>query len=457
MGQLTFRLEPEKRIFTVAELTSSIRRTLGREYDDIRVAGEISGLTIARSGHAYFTLKDKTAVLGCVLFASALRLLRFKPQEGLAVVARGSIDVYEPRGQYQFIVQGLEPQGFGALQLAFEQLKNRLTAEGLFAPERKRPLPKMPRRIGIVTSPSGAAIRDIIHVLTRRFPGVCIRLFPTAVQGEGAVEGICNGLEYFSRTGWAEVVIAGRGGGSLEDLWAFNEEAVARAIAACQVPVVSAVGHETDFTIADFVADLRAPTPSVAAELVVPNRADMLQTLSTTTARAGRAARYLLAYAREQLMRQGVDKAIAVLHRRIGRGLQAVDEQDYRLRNRLHAMLEARRRALDSLDRRLRERDLRVRLARDHQRLDAAARAAAEHVQSRLRIVRSRLEPQRARLEALSPLRVLERGYAVVQTADGQIVKRPSDAPAGVQVQVRLSEGWIGARVEQSPLILPQE
>ena len=452
MGQLTFQLDPEKRIFTVAELTSSIKKTLGREYDDIRVAGEISSLTMARSGHAYFTLKDKNAILGCVLFAGTLRMLRFKPQEGLAVIARGSIDVYEPRGQYQLIVQGLEPQGLGALQLAFEQLKKKLAEEGLFAAERKRSLPKMPRRIGIVTSPTGAAIRDIINVLTRRFPGIEIRLFPTAVQGAGAVEGICAGLEYFSRSGWAEVVIAGRGGGSLEDLWAFNEEPVARSIAACAVPVISAVGHETDFTIADFVADLRAPTPSAAAELAVPNRADLLQTLHTTVARAGRAVRYLLTHARERLTRQGIEKATAILQRRVGRGLQVVDEQDYRLRNRLRAMLEQRRRMLEALERRLRDRDLRVRLGRDHQRLDAADRLAAERVRALLQARRGRLDPQSARLETLSPLRVLERGYSVVQTEDGRVVKRPADAPAGVRVRVRLSEGRLGARVEESPL-----
>jgi exodeoxyribonuclease VII large subunit len=236
------------------------------------VSGEISGVKLASSGHYYFNLKERDAVLKCVAYRSANRYWKFKPADGLAVLARGHIDVYEMRGEYQLQVDVLEPQGIGALQLAFEQLKKKLAGEGLFAAERKRPLPRFPRRIGIVTSPRGAAIADIVHILSRRFPGLAIRLYPALVQGPGAAEEVCRGIDYFSRTGWPDVVIVGRGGGSLEDLWTFNEEAVARSIAACSVPVISAVGHETDVTIADFVADLRAPTPSAAAELAVPTR-----------------------------------------------------------------------------------------------------------------------------------------------------------------------------------------
>ncbi len=269
---LEFDLTPERRIFSVSELNAAIRAILDDEFRDIWVSGEISGLKLASSGHYYFTLKERDAQLRCVAFRSAHRYWKFKPADGLAVLARGRIDVYEVRGEYQLQVELLEPQGLGALQLAFEQLKKKLAAEGLFAAERKRRLPRFPRRIGIVTSPRGAAIADMIHILSRRFPGLAIRLFPALVQGAGSVEEVCRGIEYFSRSGWADVVIVGRGGGSLEDLWTFNEEAVARSIAACSVPVVSAVGHETDVTIADFVADLRAPTPSAAAELVVPTR-----------------------------------------------------------------------------------------------------------------------------------------------------------------------------------------
>jgi exodeoxyribonuclease VII large subunit len=451
MGQLNFQLGVERNVLTVSELTSGIKRLLGQQYDDIRVAGEISSVTAARSGHVYFTLKDTGAILSCVLFAKALRMMRFRPQEGLAVIVRGSIDVYEPRGQYQLIVQGLEPQGYGALQLAFEQLKKKLEAEGLFAAERKRALPKFPRRIGLVTSPTGAAIRDMITVLTRRFPGLHIRLYPAAVQGAGAVEAICAGLDYFSRGGWAEVVIVGRGGGSIEDLWSFNEEAVARAIAASGVPVVSAVGHETDFTIADFVADLRAPTPSAAAEMVAPDREELEDRLESVAARAVRAARFVLSSARERLMRQGIDRASTLLARRIGRSLQAVDGADNRMRQRVQSLLELRRRALQDLDRRVRLQDPRMRLARERQRLDAADRRAAESIRKRLAEVRARLDPQEARLGALSPLRVLERGYAVVQTEAGVLVKRPADAPPGTGLKVRVAEGRLRARVEESP------
>ncbi|MBV9507204.1 MAG: exodeoxyribonuclease VII large subunit, partial [Acidobacteriia bacterium] len=274
---LDFDLSPERRIYTVSELNSAVGAVLAAEFTGIWVSGEISGTRLATSGHYYFTLKEREAQIRCVAFRSAHRYWKIKPQDGLAVLARGRLDVYEARGEYQFLVEGLEPQGLGALQLAFEQLKKKLAAEGLFLAERKRPLPRFPRRIGIVTSPRGAVIADLIHILCRRFPGLHIRLFPALVQGEGSAEEVRRGIEYFSRTRWADLVIVGRGGGSLEDLWTFNEEAVARAIAGSLVPTVSAVGHETDFTIADFVADLRAPTPSAAAELVVPLREELLE------------------------------------------------------------------------------------------------------------------------------------------------------------------------------------
>ena len=258
----------------------------------------------------------------CVAFRSSHRYWKFKPRDGLAVLARGRVDVYEARGEYQLLVEMLEPQGLGALQLAFEQLKKKLAAEGLFEAARKRPLPRFPRRIGIVTSPRGAAIADLVQILTRRSPGLHIRLFPALVQGEGSVEEVCRGIEYFSRTRWADLVIVGRGGGSLEDLWTFNAEAVARAIAACAVPVVAAVGHETDVTIADFVADLRAPTPSAAAELVVPNREDLLSRVAAARAKTGQALRYRLAMLERRLRQQGIDRALSLLHRRLGRGMQ---------------------------------------------------------------------------------------------------------------------------------------
>src|SRR6202795_840734 len=272
MEQMALAWGPARKTFTVAELSARIRDLLGSEFDDVWVAGEISGCKMATSGHCYFTLKNQEAQVRCVCFRTSLRYLKFKPQDGVAVLARGRVDVYEARGEYQLLVEALEPQGHGALQFACEQLKKKLSAEGLFDAARKRAIPRLPRRIGIVTSPSGAVIRDITQILSRRFPGLHIRLYPATVQGEGSIEAVLRAIEYFSSSGWPEVVILARGGGSLEDLWTFNEEAVARAIVASSVPVISAIGHETDFTIADFVADLRAPTPSAAAELVICTR-----------------------------------------------------------------------------------------------------------------------------------------------------------------------------------------
>ncbi|MEO8130532.1 MAG: exodeoxyribonuclease VII large subunit, partial [Bryobacteraceae bacterium] len=254
MEQFLFSFEPERKLLTVTELNARIRQLLDTEFQGVWVSGEISGVKLAASGHYYFTLKDQTSQLRCVCFRMTARFLKFKPQDGVAVLARGRIDVYEARGEYQLMVEALEPQGFGALQFAFEQLKKKLAAEGLFAPARKRSLPRLPSRIGLVTSPSGAVIQDMLQILARRFPGLHIRLYPAQVQGEGAIEAVCRAIRHFSESGWAEVVIVARGGGSLEDLWTFNEEEVARAIVASLIPVISAIGHESDFTIADFVA-----------------------------------------------------------------------------------------------------------------------------------------------------------------------------------------------------------
>jgi exodeoxyribonuclease VII large subunit len=325
MEQLALGWEPTRKTYTVGELNARVRELLGSEFDDVWVAGEISGSKMASSGHCYFTLKDHEAQLRCVCFRQSLRYLKFKPQDGIAVLARGHIDVYEARGEYQLLVEALEPQGHGALQFAFEQLKKKLAAEGLFDAARKRPIPKLPRRIGIVTSPSGAVIGDITQILSRRFPGLHIRLYPALVQGEGSIEAVVRGIEYFSASGWADVVIVARGGGSLEDLWTFNEEAVARAIAACSVPVISAVGHETDFTIADFVADLRAPTPSAAAELAICTREQLFDQLRAAEQKLLQSVRYRLAMAARRLHNQGVERTIAVVHRSIDHLKQPAD------------------------------------------------------------------------------------------------------------------------------------
>ena len=443
---LEFDLAPRRRIFTVSELNAAIRAALDPEFADVWVSGEISGLKLAPSGHYYFTLKEREAQVRCVAFRSAHRYWKFKPRDGLAVLARGRIDVYEARGEYQLQVELLEPQGIGALQLAFEQLKQKLAAEGLFEPARKRPLPRFPRRIGIVTSPRGAAIADMIQILSRRFPGLHIRLFPALVQGEGAVEEVCRGIEYFSRTQWPDLVIVGRGGGSLEDLWTFNEEAVARAIAACAVPVVSAVGHETDVTIADFVADLRAPTPSAAAELVVPQREDLLDRIAAARAKSLQAVRYGFAMLDRRLRQQGIDRALGVLHRRVGRHLQRIDEQDYRLRERIRAAIERRQRSGRALEARLQRFDMRPRLAAGRRRLEAADAIAVQAIRIRLARRRALLEQLTAKIEQLSPLRILQRGYAIVSNRQG-VVKGPAEAPPGSSIHVRLAKGELDATV----------
>jgi exodeoxyribonuclease VII large subunit len=449
---LEFDLAPERRIFTVSELNSAVRAVLDSEFQDIWVTGEISGLKQAASGHYYFTLKERESQVRCVAFRSSHRYWKFKPQDGLAILARGRIDVYEARGEYQLLVETIEPQGLGALQLAFEQLKKKLAAEGLFDKDRKRPLPRFPRRIGIVTSPRGAAIADMIHILSRRFPGLHIRLYPALVQGEGSVEEVRRGIEYFSRSAWPDVLIVGRGGGSLEDLWTFNEEAVARAIAACTVPVVSAVGHETDITIADFVADLRAPTPSAAAELVVPLRSDLLDRIAATEERAVQSVRYRFAMLERRLRQQGIERALNVLHRRVGRGLQRTDELEYRMRDRVRATLEAGERGRRNLETRLRRFDIRPRLAADRRRMETAHAAAAQVMHTRLARRRADFEQLTAKLGQLSPLRILERGYAIVSNETG-ILKDAAAAPPESRIRVRLAKGGLEAMVtEQAPV-----
>jgi len=443
---LDFDLAPQRRIFTVSELNAAIHAVLDAEFAEVWVSGEISGLKLAASGHYYFTLKEREAQVRCVAFRSSHRYWKFKPQDGLAVLARGRIDVYEARGEYQLLVELIEPQGVGALQLAFEQLKKKLAAEGLFAADRKRLLPRFPRRVGIVTSPRGAAVADLVQILTRRFPGLHIRLFPALVQGEGSVEEVCRGIQYFSRSKWPDLLIVARGGGSLEDLWTFNEEAVARAIAACSVPVVSAVGHETDVTIADYVADLRAPTPSAAAEMVVCTREELLERIAAARAKSAQAVRYRLAMLERRLRQQGVERALNVLHRRVGRNLQHIDELEYHLRERIRVTLDARERARRGLDDRLRRFDVRPRLASVRRRLEAAHTLAAQAVRFRLAQQANRLDRLAAQLGQLSPLRILERGYAIVSNQSG-ILKEADAAPRGSEIHVRLAKGELDALV----------
>ncbi|MBZ5608626.1 MAG: exodeoxyribonuclease VII large subunit [Acidobacteriia bacterium] len=450
MEQLALTWLPARKTYTVAELNAAIRGLLGSQFDDVWVSGEISGARTVASGHCYFTLKDHDAQMRCVAFRASLRYLKFKPQDGMAVLARGRIDVYEARGEYQLQVEALEPQGHGALQFAFEQLKKKLAAEGLFDAARKRPIPRLPRRIGIVTSPTGAVIRDILEILARRFPGLHLRLYPALVQGDGSIEAVVRALDYFSSSGWADVVILARGGGSLEDLWTFNEEAVARAIARSRAPVISAVGHETDFTIADFVADLRAPTPSAAAELVICTREQLLDQVAGAEQQLAQVIRYRLAMAARRLHQQGVERASAVLHRNIGRMQQRADDFSYRLRDRVSRLASVRRKRLEELAARLRNLDLRLRFASVRRRIEAGETAVSQLIHLRLARAHGRLDPVVAHLRQLSPLKILDRGYAIVTDASGSVVKDAAQTPAGSAIAVRLARGRIAAKVTES-------
>ena len=446
-------------VYSVGELTAKIKGTLDEEYSDVRVSGEISGAKHSPRGHWYFTLKDKRAEIACVCFRGRAQYLRTKPADGLAVVARGNVSVYERQGKYQLYVASLEPQGVGALQREFERLKARLGAEGLFDPERKRELPFMPRRIGLVTSSAGAAIADMLTVLKRRFPGLSVRLFPVSVQGAGAGEEIAEGLRFFSEQPWAEIVIVGRGGGSLEDLWAFNEEVVARAIAASEIPVVSAVGHETDFTIADFVADRRAPTPSAAAELIVPEAREILQSYRDFELRSAKAMSLRLERLKTRVLTTNLDRAARIVESTVGGSVQALDIAAEHLRDRIRGRLERRRTAFDRAERGLAQLDLRVRLARQGQRVGEAWQRIVPAIRRALDRRSSRLQALSRSLSGLSPVAILERGYAIARTADGTAVREHNQVAVGDALDVKLHRGSLDVRVEKTmpgPAVHPE-
>ena len=455
MQQFLFSPEPARKTYSVTELNARIRTVFEKDFGEIFVSGEISGAKLAPSGHYYFTLKDGESQVKCACFRMSARYLKFKPADGVAVIARGRLDVYDARGEYQLIVEHLEPQGFGALQFAFEQLKKKLAAEGLFDNGRKRPLPKYPRRIGLVTSPSGAVIQDMLNILCRRFPGLHIRLYPAQVQGEGSIEQVVRGLRWFSESNWAEVVIVARGGGSLEDLWTFNEEPVARAIVASAVPVVSAVGHETDFTIADFVADLRAPTPSAAAELVVPTREQVLESIAGCRRVLEQHLRYRISIAARRLHERGIDRATTIVHRSIGRAFQRVDDIQRCSADAIRRLLRGRRQSWNDLDTRLRRMDLRLQLAEARRRHHRATECMAENMAEILESRRRRLDSLVTELGHLSPLNVLERGYAIVHDDAGHIVKQSASTPPGTTLKIRLAEGALGAKVTEQLSMLP--
>ena len=438
---------PERKIYTLRELSDSLRATLERGFTNILVSGEISSTKLVPSGHCYFTLKDAEAQIKCVCWKLSYWRLKFKPKDGEQVIVRGRVDIYEQRSEYQFVVESIEPRGQGALQLAFDQLKQKLLAEGLFESARKRALPKYPRRIGIVSSPQGAVIRDFIEILSRRFPGLHIRLFPAKVQGPGSVEEVCRGLEILGRGGWAQLVVVARGGGSLEDLWTFNEEAVARAIAACPVPVVSAIGHETDITIADFVADLRAPTPSAAAEMIVCTRQELLDRVSGLRGRAGQLMKYRLSMLVRRLHEQAIGRAESLLHRALARRTQRVDDLTERLRNAIRQHLAARERSRRGLEDKLRFFDIRPRLRRDRERLNDLSARLNALIHADLNRRRQRIERASANLTQLNPRLVLSRGYAIVLDEIGAIVREAAGAPVGSEVRLLFATDSLQARI----------
>src|SRR5450631_2992041 len=450
--QLGFQFRPpERRIWTVRALVSAVRSHIEREYSDCWVEGEISNLRIPDSGHLYFTLKEESAQIRVVMFRSSAKLLRFRPENGLHVTVRGRITVYEERGELQISAEFMEPQGAGALQLAFEQLKARLQAEGLFEASRKKPIPPLPQKIGIITSPQGAALRDILNILARRHHSANVLIYPAQVQGDAAPGEAMAGLRYFHqdlRLGRAvEVIIIARGGGSAEDLAAFNHEGLARAVADSKIPVISAIGHETDFTIVDFVADLRAPTPSAAAELVIRSRQEIEAQAEDLYRRLERGLRYRLLVARRELTERAQHGAFARLMDGIHRRQQKLDEQRFRLEKAERQLMERCHRRCENVSAAVRHYDARRRLAAIRQQWAAQTSRLAVAARTRLLERRGALDRQTASLEALSPVAILNRGYALVFDAKGELVKDAARLKAGDEVSARLARGRVRARV----------
>ena len=446
-GQLQFNLQPTRQVFTVSELTARIRDLLAKNFFDLWIEGEISNCRGAQSGHIYFTLKDERAQVRCVFFKQQQRGVKFRPEDGLHVTVRGSLSVYEARGEYQIYVENIEPIGLGALQLAFEQLKKRLEAEGLFDPARKKRLPLLPSRIGLITSPSGAAVRDVVRILRRRFPNVHLTLHPVRVQGEGAAEEIVKALKFFNQRKTVDVLILARGGGSLEDLWAFNEEILARAIAASEIPVISGVGHEADFTIADFVADVRASTPSAAAELVVQTRHEFDKHIADLRAALADQMRYrILVLSRrvhELSARRGFRRPLDLLRQQ----RQRADEMTSRLALALRAGLEQSRKRFTAAHLRMASFDFRAKIAAFRLRLEKRASELGVRIERLLRAKRERPEHLALQLEERNPLRVLERGYAIATDAAGNVLRDARQVALGDTVAIQLHRGKLTTEI----------
>src|SRR5512137_243793 len=439
------RPEPRgPRILSVSELTAQLKGAVEPRFRDVWVAGEVAGVRRQSSGHLYFTLKDAEATVDAAIWASTARRIRFRLEDGLEVVARGKVEIYAPRGRYSLVVQEVEPRGAGARALALEQLKERLAAEGLLAEERKRPLPYLPRRVGVATSPTGAALQDFLRVLHGRFPGVEVYVAPCRVQGEGAAATVISALRLLADFG-VEVAVVTRGGGSAEDLWEFNDERLARFIAAFPVPVVSAVGHEVDVTIADLVADARAATPTHAAQLVVPVREDLLVELSHLRARLRRAQGEAVARRRQVLRALAAEmqdprRAVSDQRRRVEDRLQ-------RAREAVRARLRGERSRVEGATQALRAQEPRARLRALRVRAEAARTRLAAWSAATFRREALRLSGLERRLEPANVARTLSRGFALA-LREGRLLRRSRDAGPGDAVRVALGTGWLDVRVE---------
>jgi exodeoxyribonuclease VII large subunit len=448
--QLGFTFRPaDRRVWKVRDLVAAVRTHIEREYGDAWVEGEISNFRAHDSGHLYFTLKDENSQLSAVMFRSQARLLRFRPENGMQVVVRGRVTIYEDRGQLQISAGYLEPKGAGALQVAFEQLKAKLEAEGLFDSSRRKAIPTLPRCIGIVTSPQAAALRDILNILERRHHSANILIFPAQVQGETAAVEVITGIRYFNKVRSVDVIIVARGGGSAEDLAAFNDEALARVVAASGIPIVSAVGHETDFTIIDFVADLRAPTPSAAAELVILSRREIEEQVGSLNQRLEKGLRYHLLMARQKLTELAQHGAFARIVDALNRRQQKLDDLKYRVERAERQMLEQHRRRWEMAAAAVRHYDVRRMLAGIRKELDARVAAMAAAARNLLQHRRSRVDQLAGQLEALSPLAILERGYALVFDSAGKLLKDAAKVRAGDEISARLARGSVAATVKR--------
>jgi exodeoxyribonuclease VII large subunit len=437
---------PERKIYTVSQLTDEIRFRLEAGFPSVWVRGEISNFKCAVSGHMYFTLKDDAAQIRCVIFRQQNRLLKFKPDDGLQIICWGRLSVYGPRGEYQLILDTIEPEGLGSLMLALEQLKKRLAAEGLFDPARKKPIPPFPKTVGLVTSLAGAAVRDMIRIMTRRLPSVNILVTSTTVQGDRAPQEIQTGIERLSRAADVDVIILGRGGGSAEDLWAFNDERVVRAVADCPLPTVSAVGHETDFTLTDFAADLRASTPSAAAELVVQDKKDLAAAVQHLVARLGNSA--MSSIQRRASIAGELIKRLHDPRRRIGDKKLGLDDLSMRLTRAMNRKLESAGLEHANLAGRLRPESLTDRLSASKQELSRLVNRLSVSGAGAVKEHRADVERLSAGLSALSPLAVLERGYSITfDIESGKVVRDASAVRPDGDVKIRLHKGELLCQV----------